>query len=302
MNSCSKLYLLFLLFFSHSLLAEDIVRLPMDEAKWEYKGSNLKCELKYGGNKSGKFYFRSEERGQTYLYMALVNSGHELTNGQLYGHPAPWQDEVAPLLITEHFQQTKQQLIFTQGIGDLIGYIERGGWVKVSAGGSAASARRSYLFPTVRIHPLLRHFIDCQKALPLMSYSRAKDISLSFNIGQKALDTNQLNTLTALNSYLNADPSVTKILLDGHTDSSGSNSTNLALSRLRASLVGQELQRLGIGPQMIEVRAHGARYPIASNASPIGQAKNRRVTIRLVRNNQTVVPVTPHQNNTKKVQ
>lgn len=297
MINCSKLHLLFLLFYSPLLIAKNIVTLPMDEVDWLYKGNNLKCELKYITEREGKFYFRSEQKQHAYLNIELVSSDKVLTDRELYGYPAPWQDDVPPLLISSVSSQTGKQVIFAQNISDLLRYIERGGWVGYSVGGNTASASHTYLVPTVRIHQPLRDFVNCQKSLPLMSYSQAKDISLQFNIGQKSLSSEQLTTLAALNSYLQADPSVSKILVDGHTDSSGARASNLALSRVRAELVSKQLHHLGVSQSMIEVRAHGSRYPIATNTTTAGKAKNRRVTLRLVRSNETVIPVSTNENN-----
>lgn len=303
MINYSELHLLFLLFYSPFLIAKDIITNPMDEINWIYKGENLYCELKYIGEEEGKFYFRSEQREQSYFNIEMVNSDEELANSALYGYPAPWQDEVAPSLISNASLHTNKQIIFTQNIADLIRYVEQGGWVGFSVGGSETSAYRTYLIPTVRIHQPLRDFVNCQKALPQMSYSQARDISLQFNIGQKSLSNDQLKILAALNSYLQADPSVSKVLVDGYTDSTGTRTSNLTLSRIRAELVSQQLRHLGVSQSMIEVRAHGSRYPIATNTTAVGQAKNRRVTLRLVRSNETVLPVsTNHTNNVTKVQ
>ena len=79
---------------------------------------------------------------------------------------------------------------------------------------------------------------------------------------------------------------MTKILIDGHTDNVGSSLANLSVSRTRAEQVAEALVELGIDKSMLETRAHGSRYPIASNSSTKGQAKNRRVTLRLVRDNE----------------
>ncbi|MDW2083638.1 OmpA family protein, partial [Vibrio sp. 1640] len=40
---------------------------------------------------------------------------------------------------------------------------------------------------------------------------------------------------------------------------------------------------------IIEVRSHGDRYPVANNNTAAGQAKNRRVTLRLVRDNERTI-------------
>lgn len=58
---------------------------------------------------------------------------------------------------------------------------------------------------------------------------------------------------------------------------------------MRAQQVADALIARGLHSDMIEVRAHGSRYPVASNSTAKGQAKNRRVTIRLVRDDERVI-------------
>ncbi|MBD9516113.1 OmpA family protein [Pseudomonas sp. PDM22] len=73
------------------------------------------------------------------------------------------------------------------------------------------------------------------------------------------------------------------IVIAGHTDSTGDDARNLALSRNRAAAVRDWMQKMGDLPDScFAVQGHGASQPIASNDTPAGRAANRRVDIRLV--------------------
>ncbi|HCF1624144.1 TPA: OmpA family protein [Pseudomonas aeruginosa] len=71
------------------------------------------------------------------------------------------------------------------------------------------------------------------------------------------------------------------IEVTGHTDSVGSNASNIELSQKRAISVGKHLIGQGIEKNRIEVYGAGPSQPIASNSSEEGRAQNRRVEIRL---------------------
>jgi outer membrane protein OmpA-like peptidoglycan-associated protein len=73
----------------------------------------------------------------------------------------------------------------------------------------------------------------------------------------------------------------TVIRIDGHTDSTGTEAYNLDLSRRRAEAVQQLLVGRGVGAARTEVMALGESMPIASNDTPDGRARNRRVEIRV---------------------
>ena len=71
------------------------------------------------------------------------------------------------------------------------------------------------------------------------------------------------------------------VLVEGHTDSDGTDEYNLKLSRLRAESVRSILVAGGIAPDRIEGQGYGKTRPVASNATAAGKAQNRRVEIVL---------------------
>lgn len=68
----------------------------------------------------------------------------------------------------------------------------------------------------------------------------------------------------------------------GHTDSTGSDAYNEALSQRRATSVADYLSGHGVHPARIGTRGYGETQPIASNDTDAGRAANRRVEIKLV--------------------
>ena len=67
----------------------------------------------------------------------------------------------------------------------------------------------------------------------------------------------------------------------GHTDSTGSDSYNIDLSRRRAESVANYLTSRGVARTRIETVGYGEQYPIADNSTDAGRAQNRRVEIRI---------------------
>ncbi|MGE8656379.1 MAG: OmpA family protein [Achromobacter sp.] len=74
-----------------------------------------------------------------------------------------------------------------------------------------------------------------------------------------------------------------KVQIIGHTDSSGSRSTNLALSQARADAVRAYLVDKGLPPGRFETLGAGPDQPVATNATAEGRAKNRRIEFRASR-------------------
>lgn len=77
----------------------------------------------------------------------------------------------------------------------------------------------------------------------------------------------------------------TVVEVAGHTDSTGSDAYNQALSERRANSVAQYLQSQGVNYQRLITVGLGERMPVADNSTEAGRQVNRRVEI-------TMVPVT----------
>lgn len=76
----------------------------------------------------------------------------------------------------------------------------------------------------------------------------------------------------------------TDLEIDGHTDSSGSESYNQKLSERRAGAVADYLRSLGVSSNRFTVVGYGETSPVATNETDAGRAKNRRVEIAITAN------------------
>lgn len=75
-----------------------------------------------------------------------------------------------------------------------------------------------------------------------------------------------------------------KVQLQGYTDATGSDRYNLTLSDKRANSVREYLISQNVKPEQLTARGFGKANPVASNATPAGRAKNRRVVMKVLEN------------------
>jgi outer membrane protein OmpA-like peptidoglycan-associated protein len=99
-----------------------------------------------------------------------------------------------------------------------------------------------------------------------------------FETGKSALKTDAKVSLAKLAGILLMIPNA-NIQVEGHTDSTGSEATNAKLSLDRASAVMDFLKSQGVEAGRISAKGLAAAQPVASNDTPDGRAKNRRVEI-----------------------
>lgn len=102
-----------------------------------------------------------------------------------------------------------------------------------------------------------------------------------FATGKADLMPGAMRSLDKLVAFLQENPE-RNILIEGHTDSRGTESANLALSQRRAESVRSALAGRGIDGGRIATTGYGEAYPIASNDTVAGQQQNRRVEITIL--------------------
>jgi OmpA-OmpF porin, OOP family len=96
--------------------------------------------------------------------------------------------------------------------------------------------------------------------------------------------------LLRLVEYLERNPD-RKILVEGHTDSTGSSEYNLRLSQLRAESVQSFLIGNGLPPDRVRAIGYGETRPEAPNDSATGRQQNRRVEIVILDAGQSFADV-----------
>jgi len=104
---------------------------------------------------------------------------------------------------------------------------------------------------------------------------------ITFATDQSAIQPQFRPTLDQVAQTLAEYP---KTMIDvlGHTDSTGSEAYNQALSERRARSVSDYLASHGVAPVRIATTGYGETRPIASNETEVGKAQNRRVEIKVV--------------------
>ncbi len=109
-------------------------------------------------------------------------------------------------------------------------------------------------------------------------------LDVYFQSGKSSINrTEEINTwLATAKAYLEKNPNE-KLSVTGHTDSDGDDASNLALSERRAGIVKGILVKDGFGDAGLTVVGKGEVEPIAENDTPENKAKNRRVSIRLIK-------------------
>lgn len=99
-----------------------------------------------------------------------------------------------------------------------------------------------------------------------------------FDTAQATLKPGADRALDRLAQFLKDSPG-TNVLIEGHTDSVGTDDYNLVLSQRRAQSVADALSTRGVATDRVQTKGLGKAYPVASNDTQAGRQQNRRVEI-----------------------
>jgi OmpA-OmpF porin, OOP family len=108
--------------------------------------------------------------------------------------------------------------------------------------------------------------------------------------GQIEFDTGSANfkagggsdaVVDQLKVFLDQNPKVTKLRIEGHTDNVGTEEANVTLSGQRALTVKNAAVAKGVNKARLLAIGFGQKKPIADNKDEEGRAKNRRTEFRI---------------------
>jgi outer membrane protein OmpA-like peptidoglycan-associated protein len=106
--------------------------------------------------------------------------------------------------------------------------------------------------------------------------------AMRFPVGQSIIMPENYNLLSKVQKATRTfdDP---RVIIEGHTDTTGSDDVNLLLSQQRAEAVREYLiANQTLLPESISAVGYGAERPLASNATAAGRAINRRIDILII--------------------
>jgi outer membrane protein OmpA-like peptidoglycan-associated protein len=130
------------------------------------------------------------------------------------------------------------------------------------------------------------------RELAAIKTDRGMVVTLSdvlFDTGSATLRPGGQRVVARLAEFLREYPERT-LAIEGFTDSVGGESYNQVLSERRATAVRVALLDAGIAGSRIDVRGYGPQYPVASNGTPEGRQRNRRVEVVISDERGTIGP------------
>ncbi|WP_440875241.1 OmpA family protein [Thalassotalea sp. PLHSN55] len=253
---------------------------PLDQVTWQQQGSSFSCKLTTNVSDFGEVSLIKNAGYAMEIVFDSVLYSQAIDQVAVGFSPAPWSQKQLP-------QPTWYSVSQQNNVEQLLQQLQRGNWGRIQLNYQPNNSHETLVqlvLPTVQRGENFQQYFQCLSELSPLSYDQVRDRNFYFAVNELLLNQQQQQQLTDIVRFIELEPKVSRILVDGHADSSGHASENLRLSQLRADDVYAYLLEAGVDPAIIEVRSHGDRYPVNNNADAAQREKNRRVNLRIILN------------------
>jgi outer membrane protein OmpA-like peptidoglycan-associated protein len=247
--------------------------------------------------KSNRFYINIGARARQKETLGNLVVNEELMYGLGFTRPIvkAWDFNI----IAEAFGSTNFRKFTTENITSPIevDLVFQKKWLEnrrlITHLGGGAALTNGYGSPDYRITTGVSYAWDLKRegAAPRPPEKIGETIDLkgqiNFEYDKAVIKPESYAILDDVVDVLNKHPELTKILIEGHTDSKGSDAYNQKLSERRAASLKTYLVSKGIDPLRLGSIGYGESRPIAPNQidgrdNPEGRAQNRRSVFRVV--------------------
>ena len=255
----------------------------LENVEWKVAGDQFECRLgqpvaNFG---SAEFVRRAGEQAVFRLTSAsrLLGTG----SATLLAAAAPWQPGRGDINLGSVRLGHGEALLTSsqsQASGLINGLLE--GRMTLVRSQSDSGQPVEIRLLSARFGQAFGEYQACAAKLLPMNYDQIRLSEVGFPRGLE-LDAPAKARLDKLLVFMQADPSVNHVQLDGHSDNSGNRLVNRDLSRRRAMAVQDYLLAHGLNESQVTLRFHGESYPLVTNSTAANRARNRRVSIELSR-------------------
>ncbi len=272
---------------SSTFAAFKLFEAPMSDAKWEFNGNPLACQLNHDIPLYGKASFSKIAGRKTSLDFKLSYKRHPLkkaAKAQVRAVSPSWQPNKISREMGELSLLSGDAIIKSKDLATwkLLNTLEIGSQPTFYYQDfDALEDQVAVSLSTIGFNSEYDKFLSCLSGLVTYPLNELTKMTLYFDFDRSQIKPNYTQKLKALAQYIKYDPSIEVVLLNGHTDSKGSRSYNEKLSQQRAESVKKILQLSGVEDSRFKIQAFGEKSPTATNRTKKGRALNRRVYIQI---------------------
>ncbi|MGC1510540.1 flagellar protein MotY [Ketobacter sp.] len=280
-----RILLIILAFLAPSSAFSHTYEARVDESVWHLDPSPLQCRLWQSVPNYGDAVFEANAGQTLQFYMDLYRPISRGGKAEMSVEAPEWRSGLVSRPIgTTDFKAGRRPIELAEEVANqMLAELQVGmtpsfshpGWFNehpVTVGVSAVNFQRAY-----------RDYLSCVSGLYPANFEELRQSRLLFGINKVGINPEIQQRLDLIAGYINLDPSIKKIYIDGYADKPGRRGHNWELSRLRAAAVKTYLEEQGVMPELIVMNYHGEGRSSRRFQKEQYSADDRRASIRLVR-------------------
>lgn len=253
-----------------------------ETADWRVEAGSRSCALSHEVPGFGTVRFVQHWAEPMRFQVRVPMAVSAYSRVSIHSMPAPWQHDGGARDIGSVRVASAMQPLDLQGgaVRTLLHELEQGRFTRLDWQPEQAAAEPLVVtVPAVRLRNALPEFQRCLAGVMQLDFMPTGEYSVSFDSNSTRLSYLARRALEpAIRRYQSSRGGVARIVIAGHTDTSGAAWANEKVSLARARAVRDYLTRRGIPAGRIEIRGYGERWQL----DPDNPASNRRATVWLV--------------------
>lgn len=273
--------MLVLLGGAHWLQAQ-VYSASFSDSQWSAQSGPFACSLNHKIPGFGSARFTRKANAAEFLELRHTSQAFPGGIVRIETMPPMWRSDVSSLTLGQAQSTGGEPLIVTANIAAIRGALEQGTSVVFSSTQiSSVGTSLRVALEARNFGPAFGQYRQCIDELIPYTFDQLSRTVINYTSNADDLNPAAKSQLDKIVRYTKADKRVLGILIDSHSDKLATPEAAEVATQRQAELVARYLIDKGIDPDTIATRWHGDKFPIANNMNKAGQAKNRRVTVRL---------------------
>jgi len=254
-----------------------------NDAEWTSQAGPFACSLSHKIPGFGSARFARNAGGGEFFELKSSSTAFPEGLVKIESVPPVWRSDVSPAALGQIQVGAQQPLrLATTQVSAISAALEQG--TNVVFSGTQVSSSGSNMRVALEARNFSAGYSKYQRCIAELipyTFNQLSRTLINYATNADNLSAAVKGQLDKIVRYTKADSRVLGIIVDAHSDKLPTPEEGGAVSQRQAELVTAYLVDKGLKADTIITRWHGDKFPIATNDNKAGQAKNRRVTIRL---------------------
>lgn len=257
-------------------------------SRWQTTVSKIECTLTHTIPGYGRAIFSQGSGEKQHFALESILGRQSKGQAQLMTYPQQWKCNSEPKLLAKvSFNQGAEPITLNKAtVYELLAALRNGHSAAFVVKPEDAPYKHcpesdKITLSAVGFQKAYKTYLKCIDDMVPDSFAQLKEVVIHFDSGSTLLSHEAEKQLNELKEYILADGKIRRVDVTGHSDSKGGYITNMHMANKRMWAVKDYLVFAGVAPGIFTLKGFGDKASVASNKTPEGRAKNRRVVIKL---------------------